>query len=160
MNTATDGACNNPASTTEKEPSEDKIKNETIINEAFFLESINTSQNINPSYGYGCSGAYYILTIVVESKSNIKTAITPNGDGYNDKLDFSQFTDIDWQLYPQSSLEIFNRWGQELYRQEPYLQGWAGENKNGNDLPEGDYFFVLKLKPSGEVLKGVVHLFR
>jgi len=29
-----------------------KWKNETIINEAFFLESINTSQAINPSYGY------------------------------------------------------------------------------------------------------------
>ena len=29
-----------------------KWKNETIVNEPFFLESINTSQNINPSYGY------------------------------------------------------------------------------------------------------------
>lgn len=29
-----------------------KWKNETIINETFFLESIKTSQNVNPSYGY------------------------------------------------------------------------------------------------------------
>ncbi len=29
-----------------------KWKNETIINEPFFIESISTSQNINPSYGY------------------------------------------------------------------------------------------------------------
>ena len=29
-----------------------KWKNETIINEPFFLESISTSQTINPSYGY------------------------------------------------------------------------------------------------------------
>jgi CubicO group peptidase (beta-lactamase class C family) len=29
-----------------------KWKNETIINETFFNESISTSQNINPSYGY------------------------------------------------------------------------------------------------------------
>lgn len=29
-----------------------KWKNETILNEAFFQESISTSQNINPSYGY------------------------------------------------------------------------------------------------------------
>jgi CubicO group peptidase (beta-lactamase class C family) len=29
-----------------------KWKNETIINEPFFTESISTSQNINPSYGY------------------------------------------------------------------------------------------------------------
>ena len=29
-----------------------KWKSETIINESFFNESINTSQNINPSYGY------------------------------------------------------------------------------------------------------------
>ncbi|MEO6729670.1 MAG: serine hydrolase [Ferruginibacter sp.] len=29
-----------------------KWKNETIINEPFFIESINTSQTINPSYGY------------------------------------------------------------------------------------------------------------
>jgi CubicO group peptidase (beta-lactamase class C family) len=29
-----------------------KWKDEQIINELFFTESINTSQNINPSYGY------------------------------------------------------------------------------------------------------------
>ena len=29
-----------------------KWQNETILNETFFLESINTSQSINPSYGY------------------------------------------------------------------------------------------------------------
>ncbi|HEY1062380.1 MAG TPA: serine hydrolase [Daejeonella sp.] len=29
-----------------------KWNNETILNESFFLESINTSQSINPSYGY------------------------------------------------------------------------------------------------------------
>ncbi len=29
-----------------------KWKTETVINESFFTESINTSQNINPSYGY------------------------------------------------------------------------------------------------------------
>ena len=31
---------------------EGKWKDEQIINESFFTESISTSQNINPSYGY------------------------------------------------------------------------------------------------------------
>jgi gliding motility-associated-like protein len=93
----------------------------------------------------------------VKINSNFKTAITPNNDGINDKLDIPI---IDWQQYPLSRIEIFNRWSQQVYVSEPYQKDWAGQTNDGKELPEGDYFFILSLKPNGDVLKGMVHVFR
>lgn len=55
-----------------------KWKSETIINEPFFMESISTSQNINPSYGYlwwlNGKGNY----MVPGSQTVFKTNLVPN----------------------------------------------------------------------------------
>jgi gliding motility-associated-like protein len=104
-----------------------------------------------------CSIRYDKTYITVKPRNFIKTAITPNNDGINDKLDIPI---IDWQRYPLSRIEIFNRWSQQVYASEPYQKDWAGQSNDGKELPEGDYFFVLSLKPNGDVLKGMVHIFR
>lgn len=104
-----------------------------------------------------CSIRYDKTYITVKPRNFIKTAITPNNDGINDKLDIPI---IDWQQYPLSRIEIFNRWSQQVYMSEPYQKDWAGQTNDGKELPEGDYFFILSLKPNGDVLKGTVHIFR
>jgi hypothetical protein len=47
-------------------------------------------------------------------------------------------------------MAIFNRWGSEIYSVANYLNDWAG-----GDLPDGTYFYVLKLS-NGETLTGDV----
>lgn len=69
---------------------------------------------------------------------NIKVpnVITPNGDGKNDVLKIEGI-----ELYKESSLAIFNRWGNEVYRSPGnYLNNWSGDG-----LSEGTYYYVLKL---------------
>ncbi|WP_343532488.1 gliding motility-associated C-terminal domain-containing protein [Pedobacter sp.] len=69
---------------------------------------------------------------------NIKVpnVITPNGDGKNDVFKIAGI-----ELYKESSLSIFNRWGNEVYRSPvKYLNNW-----NGDGLSEGTYYYVLKL---------------
>lgn len=69
---------------------------------------------------------------------NIKVpnVITPNGDGKNDVLKIDGI-----ELYKESSLAIFNRWGNEVYRSPgSYINNWSGEG-----LSEGTYYYVLKL---------------
>lgn len=105
----------------------------------------------------GCKGNFHITKVQVKINSNIKTAITPNDDDINDKLDIPI---IDWQRYPLSRIEIYNRWSQQVYVSEPYQQDWSGQTNDGKELPEGDYFFILSLKPNGDILKGTVHIFR
>ncbi|MES2703897.1 MAG: gliding motility-associated C-terminal domain-containing protein [Bacteroidota bacterium] len=78
---------------------------------------------------------------------DLPTAISPNGDGYND---FFVIHGID--NYPQNKLEIFNRWGNEVYSVNQYQNTWDGRNKKGESLPDGTYYVILRIN-GGEISK-------
>jgi len=82
----------------------------------------------------------------------IPNVITPNGDGKNDR-----FQVIGISRYPNSSLFIYNRWGNEVYQSKNYQNTW-----DGHGLNEGTYFYLLRLNtPNGEkVYKGWIELLR
>lgn len=63
--------------------------------------------------------------------------ITPDGDGKNDVLKFPGI-----KAYPENSLAVFNRWGNEVWHSNgAYQENWTGEGLN-----EGTYYFMLRLK--------------
>ena len=70
----------------------------------------------------------------------IYTGFSPNGDGVNEV-----FTIKNIEYFPENSLRIFNRWGNEVYRAEGYTNatGWTGDFNGGIDVPDGTYFYVL-----------------
>lgn len=71
------------------------------------------------------------------SEVMIPNVITPNGDGKNDVLWIDGL-----ELYTESNLSIFNRWGNEVYKSNgTYKNDW-----NGNGLNEGTYYYLLKIK--------------
>ncbi|MBX9851148.1 MAG: gliding motility-associated C-terminal domain-containing protein, partial [Cytophagaceae bacterium] len=37
-------------------------------------------------------------------------------------------------------LEIYNRWGQKIYKNDDYKNNW-----NGTGCPDGIYFFVIRI---------------
>lgn len=109
----------------------------------------------------GCSDTAK-ASIIITSVSNeittlIPNAISPNGDGKNDvwKLPFLDL------LYPKATIEIFNRWGQQIFYSEGYTSPWNGTYK-GEDLPMGNYYYILNLNDSSkpEVYKGAILLVR
>jgi gliding motility-associated-like protein len=70
--------------------------------------------------------------------------ITPNGDSKNDGLYFDY---LESTLFPDNQLYIYNRWGSLIYQESPYANGtWNGKSKNGEQLPAGTYYFVLRLE--------------
>ncbi|OCX53417.1 hypothetical protein BEL04_03710 [Mucilaginibacter sp. PPCGB 2223] len=94
-----------------------------------------------------------VLVHVINSSINIPNVFTPNGDGKND-----QFVIGNLQFYPGSQLLIFNRWGNEVYRADNYINNW-----DGSGLTEGTYYYILNRKePSGAIttFKGWVYLKR
>lgn len=99
----------------------------------------------------------FINTITEEINTLIPTIISPNGDGFNDvwKLDFIQL------LYPNAHIEIFNEWGQQIFKSDGYQTPWDG-TYNSEPLPDGNYMFVIDLNASNEkeVYKGVVMILR
>uniref|UniRef100_UPI0033990D62 T9SS type B sorting domain-containing protein n=1 Tax=Winogradskyella sp. 3972H.M.0a.05 TaxID=2950277 RepID=UPI0033990D62 len=54
-------------------------------------------------------------------------------DGLNDRFDLSNFDVV--------RLEIYNRNGTLVYSRDNYTDEWFGQDKNGNDLPVGTYFY-------------------
>ena len=86
----------------------------------------------------------------------IPNAITPNGDGKNDALRIDGI-----EQYPNNELIIFSRWGDILYKAKPYQNDWQGVNQSGGDLPEGTYYYVLRLNVNdGKILKGNMTILR
>ncbi|CAN0582691.1 unnamed protein product, partial [Ectocarpus sp. 12 AP-2014] len=60
---------------------------------------------------------------------------TPNGDGNNEFWNI-----IGGELYPDSQLFIYDRYGKFLKQMNPSSKGWDG-TINGISLPESDYWF-------------------
>jgi len=74
----------------------------------------------------------------------IPDGFSPNGDGVNDVF---VIPDIDF-LYPDYTLEIFNRYGSGMYKGHKNKPGWDGINYETNGIasgiaPNGVYFYVL-----------------
>jgi gliding motility-associated-like protein len=114
------------------------------------------------SDGYGCTdtarAVIKIKNITFEISTLIPNAISPNGDGKNDvwKLDFLNL------LYPNASIQIYNRWGENIYISEgAYTSPWDGTYK-GQPLPVGTYYYVLTLNDANntEPFKGGILLIR
>ena len=54
----------------------------------------------------------------------------------NDKFEIQGIND-------RFGIRIFNRWGNLLYEEKPYLNQWDGINNNGSLLNNGTYYYIL-----------------
>lgn len=103
---------------------------------------------------YGCADTSQLTVYVIRDyKLEISNTLTPNGDGYNDTWWIGNI-----ENYPANEVQIFNRYGQLIYSKEGYMNEWDGRYK-GERLPNGTYFFVLKIKEGeGVVFKGHINI--
>ena len=94
----------------------------------------------------GCSGSDTKTITVSDDAKDVVTfysGFSPNNDGVND----------DWVIkgienFPLNEVLIFNRWGdkvKELYNYNNTTVVWDGTNNKGEDLPDGTYYYVVKL---------------
>jgi gliding motility-associated-like protein len=84
-----------------------------------------------------CDTIQVVIEVNAEFECYIPEGISPNGDGVNDILLINCKHE-----YPNAVLKVFSRWGTQVYEGAP--QGWNGQF-NGDDLPDGTYFYFLKL---------------
>ncbi|MFD1063434.1 choice-of-anchor L domain-containing protein [Winogradskyella litorisediminis] len=80
----------------------------------------------------GCGIASKIFSVLGFPKF-----FTPNGDGQNDTW---QLKGINFELYPNLQVSIFDRFGKLITLQNANSSGWDG-TYNGNRLPNSDYWF-------------------
>jgi gliding motility-associated-like protein len=85
----------------------------------------------------------------------VPSAFTPNGDGVNDTWGIDEM-----ELYPNASIEIFNRWGERVfYNNKGYTEKWNGTFK-GRELPIDSYHYVIDLKNGSKEVTGTVTIIR
>lgn len=80
----------------------------------------------------------------------ITNLITANGDGINDTW---AITDVN--LLPGTQVKVWNVYGQEVYASEDYQNDWDG-SYNGSRLPNGTYFYWLRLGVYDTEKKGTI----
>lgn len=103
---------------------------------------------------FGCSSTDSML-LKVFKELKIPNAFTPNGDGRNDTWNIPGLED-----YHNATVQIFNRWGQIVYRSTGYSNPWNG-TMNGNKLPTGAYYYIIQPKENGYgTLSGMVMIVR
>jgi gliding motility-associated-like protein len=93
------------------------------------------------------NGCVSTMTQVVEIQDlfnlYIPTTFTPNNDGTNDAF-FVQGTDIDPERF---EFEIYNRWGQIMWRSSDPDDAWYGQvGENGEHfVPNGPYSYRIEV---------------
>ena len=80
-----------------------------------------------------------MLEDVDEDCISIPNAFTPNGDGVNDTWIIENI-----DMFPQSYLHVYNRWGQIVFESKGINDPWDGKFNN-KFVPTGTYLYVLEL---------------
>ncbi|WP_412468438.1 Calx-beta domain-containing protein [Pedobacter sp. KLB.chiD] len=111
------------------------------------------SYRVKDAFGYYTNVAAVTLTANFTGLT-IPNLFTPNGDGINDTFEI-----LGINQYQTNELTIVNRWGNEVFRAKGYQNNWTGENLN-----EGTYYYLLRVKKAGndqyQVFKGYITLIR
>jgi gliding motility-associated-like protein len=86
----------------------------------------------------------------------ITTVFSPNNDGINDEFIISC---LEGGLFKDNTLVVYNQWGDKVYSASPYKNDWKG-TYNGDDLPDGTYFYVFRKDATSPFEKGFVMIQR
>jgi len=94
------------------------------------------------------------------TRLEIPNVFTPNNDGFNDCFFISGLSED----CEDGEIEIFNRWGIRVYKDDIKKSCWNGKVNNiGEQLPSGTYYYIIQTKRKGMggiKTNGVVHLIR
>ncbi len=100
----------------------------------------------------GCDTAEVTVEVSCES-FEINNGFSPNGDGVND-----YFVIQGVYAYPNNTLSVFNRWGNQIFNAIGYQNNWDG-TWEGTDLPNGTYFYYFD-NGEGSIASGYLLLHR
>lgn len=127
----------------------------TITSWDWSVQGLGTSDIQNPSWTFtdpdvytvtlvvttndGCTDTLSTLYVIFPPDITIPNVISPNGDNTND------YFVIDNIEFWSNELTIYGRWGNKVYEAKNYRNQWKAD-----DLPDGTYYYVLKLNDGEE----------
>lgn len=91
-------------------------------------------------------------TIPQPKELKIPNVFTPDNDGVNDVFEIDSL--------PQGAeVSIYNRWGALLFESNNLNIFWDGRTKSGAPVPDGVYYYIVKI-PGSDAKKGFVEVLR
>jgi len=81
---------------------------------------------------------------------NIPGGFSPNNDGIDDAWFIKR------PFGTKISVQVFNRWGNEVYANDNYMNDWRGKgvsNFMGEDVVEGTYFYIVLATDMDGIIK-------
>jgi gliding motility-associated-like protein len=101
----------------------------------------------------GCSVSDTVFVKVLKGPE-VPNAFSPNGDGINDTWRIKYL-----ESYPGATVEVYNRYGQIVYRSVGYSVDWDG-TYNGRPLPVATYYYIINPRNGREVITGSVTIIK
>ena len=89
-------------------------------------------------------------TLVAENEECVAVfeIITPNNDGFNDTWVITGL-----ELYPNATVQVYDRWGRRVYYSEGYPKPWDGTH-DGKVLPMDSYHYIINLNNDQDPIIG------
>jgi gliding motility-associated-like protein len=108
--------------------------------------------NGNDSLLFGNSNYIFLDDVILTDCSEyiIPNIFSPNNDGINDSIDFTHHSIV--------RVEIFNQWGNIVYKSSDLSKCWKGQDLIGNELFNGVYFYKVIFE--NEIKTGFINLVR
>lgn len=119
---------------------------------------VTTTYSVTGSDTNGCIGVSEVTVTVAAPCNNfiIPNVFTPNGDGINDDFVIKASETKDYTII------IYDRWGKTMFTNNSPDIYWTGANPDGDNAPDGVYFYIIKYTCSGKGYskKGFVQIIR
>ena len=128
---------------------EDSAATKTLFNPERIIKS--GKYFVKATSNEGCTVVQPINVTIDDADILPSNIFSPNGDGINDYWLIPLI-----EYYPESTIEIFTRNGQSIYRSKGYTRVWDGRANDGNIVPVGVYYYLIKASPRLKPVSGTV----
>ena len=138
-----------------------ELEQNAILNTSNYLANTTPKQIFIRIENENCFAITSFFLNAINCKPSVYNYISANDDGSNDYFFIAGLRDI----FLNFEIEIYNRWGKQIWKGNQNTEDWRGTSDNGlltNETPTGTYFYIVRLNDSNfpNPLTGFIYLER
>jgi gliding motility-associated-like protein len=138
-----------------------ELEQNAILNTSNYLANTTPKEIFIRIENENCYAITSFFLNAINCKPTVYNYVSANQDGSNDYFFIAGLRDI----FLNFEIEIYNRWGKQIWKGNQNTEDWRGTSDNGlltNETPTGTYFYIVRLNDSNfpNPLTGFIYLER